>query len=339
MSTVSTFAADYTQATEGCGLLDRSERGKLALTGAAAKEFLHGQVSNDIESLTPGEGHYATFLTNKGKMLGDLRVLDAGDELLLDTERPALQELFNMIRRYSLGHQVGLHKRTLESGLLSLIGPGSDTVVQTAAGTVPGAVEHQHVAATIGDAVVRLIRTDLGLDILCASEELDTVRRALLDAGAAEIGEEAAECVRVERGRPRYAIDIDDTVIPRKRGSTSAASHSPRAATPARRRSHACSIRASRTASCAGCAAPSRSRSGPNCTWRARRSARLPAAPSHRGWAQSRWRWCAARRRTAARSRPAPPARPTSSRCRSSETRRAAAHPAKSPRRPPGTHT
>ena len=53
-------------------------------------------------------------------MLGDLRILDAGDELLLDCERVALQELFNMIRRFKLGRDVELHKRTLECGLLSL---------------------------------------------------------------------------------------------------------------------------------------------------------------------------------------------------------------------------
>ena len=53
-------------------------------------------------------------------MLGDMRVLDLGDELLLDTERVALQALFNMIRRYKLGSDVELHKRTLELGLLSL---------------------------------------------------------------------------------------------------------------------------------------------------------------------------------------------------------------------------
>ena len=37
--------------TEACGLLDRSERGKLALTGADAKAFLQGQVTNDVEAL------------------------------------------------------------------------------------------------------------------------------------------------------------------------------------------------------------------------------------------------------------------------------------------------
>ena len=58
-------------------MLDRSERGKLALTGTDAKEFLHGQLTQDINSLSAGHGCYAAFLTQKGKMLGDLRVLDS----------------------------------------------------------------------------------------------------------------------------------------------------------------------------------------------------------------------------------------------------------------------
>src|SRR3954453_1931156 len=103
-------------------VVDRSERGKLALTGAEAKDFLQGQVTNDILGLAPGRGCYAAFLTHKGKMLGDLRVFDLGDELLLDCERVVLQELFNMIRRYKLGRELELHKRTLELGLLSVIG-------------------------------------------------------------------------------------------------------------------------------------------------------------------------------------------------------------------------
>ncbi len=42
-------------------------------------------------------------------MLGDLRVLavsgpDGGLELLLDTERAALQALFDMIRRFKVGY-------------------------------------------------------------------------------------------------------------------------------------------------------------------------------------------------------------------------------------------
>src|SRR5690348_6780323 len=96
------------------GIMDRSERGKLALTGSEAKAFLNGQITNDVEALTPGHGLYAAFLTHKGKMLGDLRVLDLGPpthELWLDTERASLQALFDLIRRAKIGYDVELHKR------------------------------------------------------------------------------------------------------------------------------------------------------------------------------------------------------------------------------------
>jgi len=205
----------YRALTEGCALVDRSERGKLALAGAEAKEFLQGQVTNDIEGLEPGSGCYAAFLTHKGKMLGDLRVLDAGDELLLDCERVALQELFTMIRRFKLGRDVELHKRTLESGLLSLIGPDARRVAR--AEDLPE-IEHAHRADTIGGAAVRLIVTDLGVDVLCDAAAAERVAAALVEAGALPAGEAAAEIRRVETGRPRYGVELDETVIPQEAG-------------------------------------------------------------------------------------------------------------------------
>jgi tRNA-modifying protein YgfZ len=219
MTAIADFRADYVAVTEGVGVLDRSERGKLALTGAGAREFLQGQVTQDINGLTPGHGAYAAFLTPKGKMLGDLRVLATDDELLLDTERVALQPLFNMIRRYSLGYAVELHKRTLERGLLSLLGPRSDALIaEFAPEALPGPAEHDHVAAALDSAPVRVIRTDAGLDLLFAAEHTDAVRDELVAAGAVAVGLEAAECLRIEHGRPRYGLDLDETVIPQEAG-------------------------------------------------------------------------------------------------------------------------
>jgi tRNA-modifying protein YgfZ len=209
------LATDYRALTKACGLLDRSERGKLALTGPDAKTFLHGQVTNDVEGLEPGRGCYAAFLTHKGKMLGDLRILDLGDELLLDTERVALQELFNMIRRYKLGADVELHKRTVQMGLLSLIGPEARSVAGAAA---LGAKEHDNARANLAGHAVTMVATDVGVDIFCAAAETDAVRAALEAAGAEPVSEAAAEAVRVERGRPRYGIDLDDGVIPQEAG-------------------------------------------------------------------------------------------------------------------------
>ena len=149
-------------------------------------------------------------------MLGDLRILDAGaDELLLDCERVALQDLFTMIRRFKLGREVELHKRTLESGLLSLIGPDARRVA--GAEDLP-ATEHAHRAGRIGGAAVRLIATDLGIDVLCDAADAEPVAAALIAAGAVPAGEDAAEIRRVETGRPRYGADLDDTVIPQEAG-------------------------------------------------------------------------------------------------------------------------
>jgi folate-binding protein YgfZ len=203
---------EYEAVTDACGLLDRSERGKLALAGGEAKSFLQGQVSNDVEALDAGSGCYAAFLTPKGKMLGDLRILDTGEELLIDTERVALQELFNMIRRFSIGYEVQLHKRTLERGLLSLLGPEAGAVC----GLEPGAEEHAHVAGEVAGVFVRAIRTNLGIDLLCEAGDTGALAAALEQAGATPVSEATADIIRVEHGRPRYGVDLDDTVIPQE---------------------------------------------------------------------------------------------------------------------------
>ncbi len=230
MSAIAADLEEYEALTAGCGLVDRSERGKLALSGRDAAEFLNGQVSNDVVSLAAGEGCYAAFLTHKGKMLGDLRVLvvspaddgpGAAPELLLDTERVALQALFDMIRRFSVGHAVELHKRTLERGLLSLIGPLSRDVLARAgvpAGSQPGEAEHANARGTIAGVPALLVATDVGIDVLVDSESTALVGEALAAAGAKPASEASAEIVRLERGRPRYGLDLDESTIPQEAG-------------------------------------------------------------------------------------------------------------------------
>jgi tRNA-modifying protein YgfZ len=209
-ATVAESAAADRLLTEEVGLVDRSERGKLALTGPQAKELLAGQVTNDIEALTPGGGCYAALLTNKGKMLADLRTIDSGAELWLDTERVALQALFDSLRRGAVGWDAQLHKRTLEQALLSLVGPGAAEAVGGDIGP-----EHANRRAEIGGADVLLIATDAGVDIVCAAQDGERVRGAL---GVAEVPQAAAEVLRVESGRPRYGLDLDEATIPEEAG-------------------------------------------------------------------------------------------------------------------------
>lgn len=189
-------------------LLDRSEAGKLALTGEDAKPFLDGQVSNAVLELEPGSGMEATLLTPKGKMLALVRLLDRGDELLLTTDRVSLQALFDRLRLGLIGWQVELHKRTVQMGMLSLAGPGARELA--------GAPEtlHAHAEGPFGLAVA----TVQGADVLCPAEATEEVRARLLDAGAEPGGEDEWEIARVERGDPRYGVDVDDSVIPQEAG-------------------------------------------------------------------------------------------------------------------------
>jgi folate-binding protein YgfZ len=214
MATVDTLSTGYEACTSGAGLIDRSEAGKLLLTGEQAQVFLDGQVSNDIASLEVGHGRYAALLTNKGRMLGDLRAMATEDGLLVLSERVALQALFDQVRRGLIGWHAELHKRTLELGLLSLVGPRSEDVAGAAGLPIPGKEEHD----VAGTASTYVVRTDGGLDVLPEAARTGEVRAALLAAGAVEAPEAVAEIVRVEHGRPRYGIDLDESVMPAEAG-------------------------------------------------------------------------------------------------------------------------
>jgi tRNA-modifying protein YgfZ len=211
---VATADLHYRAATEAVALLDRSERGKLALSGPQAAEFLDSLLSNDVAGLEVGTGVDATLLTHKGHMLAEVRVLRSEDELLLDSERAALQALFDALHNYRIGYRAELHKRTLERGLLSLIGPSSDALLDDP----PGPAEHDHRAGELAGHAVRLIRTDVGVDVLCESGHTAALHDALVSAGATPIEETAAETVRIERGRPRFGIDIGEDTMPQEAG-------------------------------------------------------------------------------------------------------------------------
>ena len=120
-----------------------------------------------------------------------------------------------MIRRFKLRADAEQPKRTLERFAISLVGPRARDVA--APEDLP-LEEHAHRLAELGAARVRLVATDLGVDVIGDSDAADAVRAALEERGAVPGDEAVAEVLRVERGRPRYGLDMDDTTIPQEAG-------------------------------------------------------------------------------------------------------------------------
>src|SRR4051794_20328652 len=193
---VEVVTSDYLLATTDAVVVDRSDRGRLLLTGSDVAAFLQGQVSNDVEAPAPGSGCYATLLTAKGKIRCDMRILRGDGWFLLDSEPQALPVLEHMVRVYSIGRDVKAERD--ERPLWSVIGPGARAVLDNA----PPETEHAHTSGELG----LYVATDNGVAVFGERPDLP------------EAMPETAEILRIESGRPRLGFELGDDVIPQEAG-------------------------------------------------------------------------------------------------------------------------
>ena len=198
---------EYELVTESAGLVERPGRALFEVSGGEAADFLQGQVSNDVEALAAGEGCYATLLNHKGKIRTDMRVLRTAGGFVLDTESFAHRVIEHMLETYSLGRDVHFRDLSRKRRLASLIGPRARERLDVA----PPELEHASVEGDHG----LYVATDLGVDVICAAEDAAAVREAL---GVEPVSDEAAECLRIESGRPRFSIDVGTDTIPEEAG-------------------------------------------------------------------------------------------------------------------------
>jgi folate-binding protein YgfZ len=70
------------------GVVRRTDRAVLAVTGSDRAAWLQGLVTNDVATLAPGETRYAAYLTPQGRMITDMQVHARPDRLLLDVPAP-----------------------------------------------------------------------------------------------------------------------------------------------------------------------------------------------------------------------------------------------------------
>jgi folate-binding protein YgfZ len=209
---------DYQALTQDVGFVARPAPALLALIGDDAAEFLQGQVTNDIEELTAGQGHYAALLTPKGKLRADMRVLKTDDELLVLTDTERLPIISHTINTFRIGYFFKAEDRGDDVALISLIGPKAHERLNEIAPSDLGKEENANAPIPFGDSNTRGISTLLGVDLLGTKKAIAAATEELTAAGVKEASAAAAEIVRVEHAIPSFGHELDENIIPGEAG-------------------------------------------------------------------------------------------------------------------------
>ena len=85
-----------------------SDRCTVAITGADAKQFLQGLISNDIQKLSPHRALYSALLTPQGKFLFDFFIYEEQDRLLIDIARAWQADFIRKLNMYKLRSDVNI---------------------------------------------------------------------------------------------------------------------------------------------------------------------------------------------------------------------------------------
>jgi folate-binding protein YgfZ len=187
----------WTAAREAAVWADLSDRQVLRITGSERAEFLHGMCTNDITGLAVGASNYAAFLTPKGSMVCDARVLKRADDLVLDTGPGQLATLRAFLEKYLISEDAELIDAP-ELAVVGLIGPKAKE-----------ALERIPQELVLGQFLSSFAH---GVDVLVAREHLSKVTDSL--AGIGKVDAATLEVLRVEAGVPRFGADLTETTIP-----------------------------------------------------------------------------------------------------------------------------
>jgi tRNA-modifying protein YgfZ len=108
------------------------DRGVVKVAGDDARRFLHGLVTADVNTLTPGQARFAALLTPQGKIIVDFIIVEAGPAegggFFLDCPRALAPALVERLNFYRLRAKVTTEDLSQQLGVLAAWdGTGSTT--------------------------------------------------------------------------------------------------------------------------------------------------------------------------------------------------------------------
>jgi len=202
----------YLGLRESAAWIDLSARGKIRVLGEDRARLLHAMTTQDVQSLSPGEGCYAFFLNAQGRILGDVNVFCHEDYFLLDTEPETRSKLFEHIDRYIIADDVTLDDATGQLATIAIEGPQTSAILDRLGAPLP---EADFATQVWGERMVARVNSTGagGFFIFLPTAEKAELVEALGGAGIPQATSQEARTVRIEHGRPRYGEEITERYL------------------------------------------------------------------------------------------------------------------------------
>lgn len=210
--------AEQRAVRQSVGVIDWSARGKVRVTGEDRLSFLDGLLTNDLKTLAEGHGLYAATLDHKAHVHGDMVVYHAGDHYLLETDPETLDRVTGYLGKLLVSDDVILADATSGYTLLGAFGPSSGRLVSRIFGRTPGASPYDHLVADLDGMPVRLARSPYfggeGYEVwIPTGPHAANLWRSLVEGGGVPFGTSAADALRIEAGRPKFGVDMDEHTL------------------------------------------------------------------------------------------------------------------------------
>ena len=187
----------------GTGMVDRSHRGVIRITGPDRLSWLHSLSTQDLEHLEPGQSAETLILSPQGHIEHHLTLTDDGEALWAHVEPGTAGALLAFLESMRFMLRVEPADMT------------DDYAVLTVTGGLPGDGAPQGSAPP---GTVAAVRGAVGTDLLVARGDLDRAATKLADGGLTLAGMQAYEALRIAARRPRFGLDTDHRTIPHEVG-------------------------------------------------------------------------------------------------------------------------
>jgi len=175
-------------------------RGFISVSGADARTFLQGIVTNDVDAVDAAHAQYTAMLTPQGRIMWDFFLVDLGDgRLLLDCDRDGLPAFLKRLSMYRLRADVELADAS--DAFAAVVFPGADAPASLGLDAAPGGARPWHGG---------ILYTDPRLAALGARAIVPADRRddALAETGFVAGDTDSYDRLRLALGVPEGADDL-----------------------------------------------------------------------------------------------------------------------------------